>query len=146
MQVEKEAKSLLSNTMMEIARKLKDSRPDLSSQYIAKAIQVKGSNLSRKDLWMFNEMGVTLRQQNKWEEAIEYYKKGLEIAPLDAGLLYNIGMACAQGKEYYKALEYFQKSIEIKPEIINERPSIPFNIGKVYFQINNLPEAYKLLR
>jgi tetratricopeptide (TPR) repeat protein len=144
-QVQKQATNMLCSAMMEIAQKLKNQRPDLSSQYIARAINTKGNNLSRKDLWMFNEMGVALRQQNRWEEAIEYYKKGLEIAPMDGGLLYNIGMAYAQGKKYYKALEYFKKALENTPEILNESPNIAFNIGKVYFKVNDFQEAQKFL-
>ncbi|WP_457572120.1 tetratricopeptide repeat protein [Desulfovulcanus sp.] len=145
-QVEKQAKDMLSNTYMEIAHKIKEKRPDICSHYIAKAIEVKGTNLSRKDLWMFNEIGISLRRQNKWEEAIRYYKKALEIAPLDPGLHYNIGMAYAQGKKFYKAVEYFQKSLEIAPDIINENPTVPFNIAKAYHEIKKNDQAIKFLR
>ena len=144
-QVQKQAKDMLSAAYMEIAQKVKDERPDLCSQYIAKAIDAKGSYLSRKDLWMFNEIGISLRRENKWEEAIRYYKRALDIAPMEAGLYYNIGMAYAQGKNFYKAVEFFQKALEIKPEIIKESPSISYNIARAYTEIEHFPEAMKFL-
>ena len=144
-QVRKEAKDMLSHAYMEIAQKVKDERPELCSQYIAKAIETKGSYLTRKDLWMFNEIGISLRRENKWEEAIRYYKRALEFAPMEAGLYYNIGVAYAQGKKFYKAIKNFLKALEINPEIIKETPSIPYNIAISYVEIEHFDEAIKFL-
>ncbi|WP_244156296.1 MULTISPECIES: tetratricopeptide repeat protein [Desulfonatronospira] len=145
-QVQKQARDLISSTIMQIARKVRDERPDLSSQYVAKAIEHKGSALSREDIWMFNEIGISLRQQGKWEEAIGYYSQGLKIAPMDGGLYYNVGMAYAQGKQYYKALENFQKAVEVSPELVDQYSSVAFNMAKVYQALNRPGDAVKYLK
>ncbi len=145
-QVQKQARDLLSSTLMHIAKKVRDKRPDLSSQYVAQAIEQKGSALEKDDIWMFNEIGIDLRSQGKWEEAIKYYRQGLEVSPMDGGLYYNMGMAYAQGKQYFKALENFQKAMEVRPEILTQYPSVPYNIAKVYIALNKREDAVKYLK
>lgn len=145
-QVEKQAMDMVSSVLMRIAKTVGDSRPDLRSNYIARAISSKGTNLNRDDLWMFNEIGISLRQEGKWEEAIQYYKEGLAISPMDGGLYYNMGMAFAQGKQYYKALENFQKALASTPDIITQSGSIGYNIARVYLALNKHEDAAKHLK
>ncbi|WP_291323030.1 tetratricopeptide repeat protein [Desulfonatronospira sp.] len=145
-QVQKQARDIISATYMQIAKKIREERPDLSSQYVAKALEHKGASLSRDDIWMFNEIGISLRQQGKWQESIGYYKQALKIAPMDGGLYYNVGMAYAQGKEYYRALENFQKAMEVTPELLSQYSSIPFNIAKVYLALQKPDDALKYLK
>ncbi|RQD60676.1 tetratricopeptide repeat protein [Desulfonatronovibrio magnus] len=145
-QIEKQARDMVSSTLMRIAKSVGESRQDLKSHYIAKAISNKGSSLTREDLWMFNEIGISLRQQGKWEEAIEYYSEGLRISPMDGGLYYNMGMAYAQGKQYYKALENFQKAISNTPDIVYQTGSIGYNIARVYLTLNKHDDAARYLK
>ena len=145
-QVEKQARDLVSSTLMKIAKSVSQTNPKMSSDYISKAIDNKGKNLSREDLWMFNEIGINLRQQGKWEEAIAYYKNGLKISPMDAGLFYNMGMAYAQGKQYYKSLEHFQKALASNPDILLQAASIPYNIARVQIALNKHDEAGRYLK
>ncbi|WP_035243992.1 tetratricopeptide repeat protein [Desulfonatronovibrio hydrogenovorans] len=145
-QVQKQARDMVSATLMRIAKTIGQERPDLGTEYIAKAIEHKGSSLTREDLWMFNEIGISLRQQGKWEQSIDYYKRGLEISPMDGGLYYNMGMAFAQGKQYYKALENFQKAVDSTPDILDQSVSIPYNIAKVCAALNKYQDAGKYLK
>lgn len=145
-QVEKQARDMVSATLMKIAKSVGKTNPEMSTEYISKAIKNKGKNLSRDDLWMFNEIGINLRQQGKWEEAIGYYKYGLEVSPMDAGLYYNMGMAYAQGRQYYKSIEHFQKALSSNPEILKQSPSIPYNIARVYTTLNKHDEAGRYLK
>ncbi len=145
-QVEKQARDMVSATLVKIAKRVGQKRPDLGSEYIAKAIENKGSNLTREDLWMFNEIGISLRKQGKWEEAIKYYQYGLKISPLDAGLFYNTGMAYAQGRQNYKALEHFQKALSSNPDILKQSATIPYNIARVFIALNNYDEAGRYLK
>lgn len=145
-QVEKQAMDMVSSILMRIAKTVGETRPDLRSDYIARAIASKGSSLNRDDLWMFNEIGISLRQEGKWEEAIQYYKEGLSISPMDGGLYYNMGMAFAQGKQYYKSLENFQKALDSTPDIISQSGSIGYNIARVYLALNKHEDAAKHLK
>ena len=145
-QVQKQALDMVSSTMMQIAGPLEKKAPELGSDYIARAIANKGSSFGREDLWMINEIGMSLRHQGKWEQSVEYYKKGTGIAPMDGGLYYNMGLAFVQGKEYYKALDCFQKAIDFSPDILSQSPSVPYNIARTYHALKRREEALKYVR
>ncbi len=120
---------MVSEALMDIARKIGDKDRELALQYMDEAIEHKGASLSKNDLWMFNNRGIILRRQGKWREAVDNYKKALTLAPDDAGIYYNIGVAYAEGVVFDQALLHFDKAVEIAPEILKQGPSIPYNIA-----------------
>ena len=143
-QVQKQARDIISSTMARIARKIQGIRPELSTRYLEKAIEYKGKDLNRDDLWIFNEIGINLRQQGKLSRAIEYYQQALKIAPGDEGLYYNIGLAYAQGKQYYNALAHFQKAVELNPDLLTRYASIPYNMATTHAALKQNDEAARL--
>lgn len=144
--VEVQANDLLASTFMDIGLKLRDHNPEQAMQFMEQAITTKGENITREDLWMVNEMGMSLRKEGNWQDAIQAYQRALRLIPNESGLHYNIGMAYAQGKEYYKAICEFDKAISISPEILRESPFIPYNIGLVYYQMNRYPEVDQYMK
>ncbi|GAB1409575.1 response regulator [Desulfovibrionales bacterium] len=144
--VESQANDLLASTLMDIGIKLREHNPEQAMHFMEKAIATKGENITREDLWMVNEMGMSLRKEGNWQGAIQAYQRALRLIPNESGLHYNIGMAYAQGKEYYKAICEFDKAISIAPEILRESPFIPYNIGQVYYQMNRYPEVDQYMK
>lgn len=110
------------------------------------ALESKGSDFGPADLWMVNEMGLTLRKQGDWQGAVDAYQRALQVIPDDAGLHYNMGMAYFQGKEHLKAVKQFEKAVAASPEILQESPLIPFNIGMVHYQMRRFQEAERYMR
>lgn len=76
---------------------------------------------------LINELykkGIALAKQRKYQEAIEYFDKVLEIdpndadAPLDkAGALNNMGVALAKKGYYQEAMNYYNKALKIIPNL-----------------------------
>jgi tetratricopeptide (TPR) repeat protein len=144
--VSRVASDMVSDSLMEIARKIGEKNQEMALRFITEAIELKGDALNRDDLWMFNNRGILLRRQGLWKEAVENYRKALTVAPGDAGLSYNIGVAYADGKEYDTALKYFEKALEADPELIKQAPSVGYNIATAHHRCRNLPEARNFLR
>jgi tetratricopeptide (TPR) repeat protein len=144
--VRAQANDLLASTYMDIGVKLREVNPEQSVHFMNQALETKGSDMTREDLWMVNEMGVSLRKQGDWKGAVQTYQQALNLIPNEAGLHYNMGMAYAQGKEHYKAVCEFEKAIAASSEILQESPLIPFNIGMVYFQMNRLQEVERFMK
>ena len=144
--VRSQANDLVASTLMDIGVKLRDVNPEQSVQFMRQALETKGSDFNREDLWMVNEMGVSLRKQGDWKGAVHTYQQALNAIPNEAGLHYNMGMAYAQGKEHYKAVCEFEKAIAGSGDILQESPLIPFNIGMVYYQMNRLQDVERYMK
>ncbi|WP_177193237.1 tetratricopeptide repeat protein [Desulfomicrobium apsheronum] len=144
--VRSQANDMLASTLMDIGVKLREINPEQSIQFMNQALETKGSDITREDLWMVNEMGVSLRKKGDWKGAVQTYQQALAVIPNEGGLHYNMGMAYAQGKEHYKAVCEFEKAISASPDLLQESPLIPFNIGMVYFQMNRLQEVERFMK
>jgi uncharacterized protein YjbI with pentapeptide repeats len=59
--------------------------------------------------------GNALRNEGKYNEAIEYYDKALEINPNYADALNGKGNALRNKGKYNEAIEYYDKALEINP-------------------------------
>lgn len=144
--VRAQANDLLASTYMDIGVKLREVNPERGLEFMRQALEAKGSDFGRADLWMVNEMGLSLRKQGDWQGAVDAYQRALQVIPDEAGLHYNMGMAYFQGKEHLKAVKQFEKAIAASPEILRESPLIPFNIGMVYYQMRRAEEAVRFMR
>lgn len=72
--------------------------------------------LSRKvSIHLYNRLGIALRQQEKWKEAIVEYTRALEIEPQNDILFYNMGMAYLEGNKKEDAIQRFKKALEHNP-------------------------------
>jgi tetratricopeptide (TPR) repeat protein len=68
------------------------------------------------DFWGLMTEGNVLMDSGKYDEALGYYNKALNIDPKNSYAWYNKGMAlCLLGK-YKEAMEYYDKAIEIDPD------------------------------
>ena len=139
------ASDMVSDSLMEIARAIGDKDQDMALRFVTEAIEAKGGALGKADLWMFNDRGILLRRQGLWQQAVDNYRKALEIAPGDAGLLYNIGVAHAEGRQYDIALDHFEKALAVDPNLARQAPSVGYNIATAHHRCRNLAEARKYL-
>ena len=135
------------SVLMDISKSIKDKNIDLSLKYIKEAIYIKKDNLNESDIWMFIEMGILLRRQKRWEDAITCYNSALKINPNKGSLYYNIGMALYEGKRYIDSIRNFELALKFSPTIINDSPIISYNIACVYNILNDKTSAvYYLTR
>ena len=102
---------------------------------------------------IFHQFGLIRALHGKYDEALEYSRKSLEIMkqslpadhPTLATSYNNIGMAYEKMGEYSQALQYLQKSLEImKKSLSADHPDLAAsynNIGLIYDSMNDYSQA-----
>lgn len=111
-----------------------DKDPERAEQFLRKALSLKHKQLSVDDIRLFNQLGISLRQQGKWREAVEEYERALAITPDDAGLYFNIGMAYAEGDVAYDARKNMEKALKINPDLPRVSAAVAYNMGLVFIK------------
>lgn len=117
-----------------IAAMYADKDPEKSEKFLRRALAAKGKFLSHDDIVTFNQLGITLRQQGRWLDAITEYKKALQVAPEDENLYYNMGMAYAEGKDFAEARKCMVQALKLNSNFPYASPSIAYNLGVVFLQ------------
>jgi tetratricopeptide (TPR) repeat protein len=142
----KEAKGLISNVVEEIADSLATKSPAMAEKYLNNVLEMKGARLGREDMGAFNRLGMSLRRQGKWREAIENYQKALDIAGEDEGLHYNMGMAYMEGGCLQEALAAFRRALQLNPKLVKNNSTICYNVGYAYAKTKQPGEAIFYLK
>ena len=83
---------------------------------------------------LFNQLGISLRRQGRWQDAITEYKRAIKIAPDDPTLYYNVGMAFAEGADFIQAKANLVKALDLDQEMVKSSASIACNFGAVFLQ------------
>ena len=78
----------------------------------------------------------------KYENAIKYYKKTIELRPNDAHAYNNLGNVYKELKNYPLAIIAYQNAIILKPDYA----SAHYNLGIVYQKSNNFDIALESYR
>jgi len=138
-----EAMSMVSGVAERIAGAVAESSPKMSEKYLHKVLETKGANLSKEDIATFNKLGIALRSQGKWREAIDNYKRALQISPEDEGLHFNMGLAYRDGGERRKALECFEKALQCGPDLYKVSVNVAMHFGDLYSEMRRLDEALR---
>lgn len=149
---------------LEISRTLKDEKK-LAESYlqIGRVYRLNG-NLARSEFHLnkalsfgknfdfypqiLKEIGITLKQQSRYDDALNYYLKALdlyqnrkqmsEIATINN----NIGRLYFAMGDDLKALDYYRKSVSIHQKINSESSGVDLhNIGAVMEKMNQIDSA-----
>lgn len=65
---------------------------------------------------LFNEIGIDLRKQKLYDEALDYYNKAISIDPDDEALHYNLARLHKDCNKYQEAMNVIKKALKIKPD------------------------------
>ena len=143
--VYKDAMAQVAAMTEKIAVSLQDSDPVQAEKYLRKCLELKGRDLSVDDIATFNQLGISLRRQGRWEDAITEYKRALGIAPNAEGLFYNIAMAYGEGRDYESAVRFMQKALSLNPDLPWQSATLAYNMGKVFSLGYTLDKAKQCL-
>ena len=133
-QMNREAVEGLSALSSRIADVYADRDPQKAEKFLRNSLDVKGKYLSKSDIVVFNQLGISLRRQGRWQDAITEYKRATKIAPDDANLYYNMGMAFAEGQDFLQAKANLLKALDMEPDMYRASAAIAFNYGAVFLQ------------
>lgn len=129
---QREANEFLSNLSSRIADICVNRDPDMAILYSKKALDLRGDNITAADIATVTILGISLRKQGKWREAIAEYLRVLAVVPGSASLLYNMAMAYSEGGEALKALKALEKALKLDPMLPTSGKNVAFNIGTIF--------------
>ena len=137
---ERETRSMVGDLTERIVDAVSGVAPDLAVKYLNRVIDNKRV-LGRDDLVHFNRLGIILRGEGRWIEAVEVYGRALKIAPEDAVIHYNMGLAHWEGSERMTALDCFEKALSIDPGFYAGSVGAALNIGSLYLDLRYPDDA-----
>jgi tetratricopeptide (TPR) repeat protein len=141
----REAMSHVERVVTEIAESVAESSPDLAEKYYVQLLDMKGDNLTQEDMVTFNRLGIALRRQGKWREAVENYKKALTVVSTDERVLYNMGLAYADGQLHRMAIGAYEQVLRIKPDFHKTAPVVAYNMASAYAMTKDMDMARHFL-
>ncbi|NDV20090.1 tetratricopeptide repeat protein [Pseudodesulfovibrio sp. JC047] len=139
-----EAMSLISSVVENISEAVQQASPRMAEKYLRQVLEAKGKRLDRSDITLFNKLGIALRGQGKWKEAIENYIRALRISPDDEGLFYNTGMAYLDGGERTLAAKCFENALQKNPDFYRVSEVVSMNMGLLFYELREYDKAVPL--
>lgn len=137
----REAVAQVSRVTSTIAEHCMGHSPEMAEAYYRQALENKKGDLDQSDLDTFNRLGISLRKQGRWNDAVDEYRKALKIAPKDAGLHYNMAMAYVDGKRQREAEECLLKALAASPEFYQGSETACANMAMIFHAAGNLTRA-----
>ncbi len=86
---------------------------------------------------LFNDFGISLRKNNMFDQAIDYYNRALELAKADEHLHYNIARAYFSKQQLDKTVEHLEKALNMNPEFDVATQFLDWLRSKTYINENN---------
>lgn len=143
----KDAMDLIEDVKRNIAERCMDKDPKLSEKFFRSILDAKGAeNLQKRDIEVFNRLGIALRRQGRWKDAVTEYEKALKISPNDENLHFNMAMALSDGGVAKRAVQSLEKVLKINPDFYAKSALLSFNVGVMYYNANQYPDAVKYLK
>lgn len=90
---------------------LKSGKAEKAEEYFRKSLE------SKADVNVFNRLGIALRRQGKWKDAVVEYKRALDIDPRDEVIHFNIAKAYLEGNMSMEAQNSFHNALKIDPDM-----------------------------
>lgn len=79
------------------------------------ALATQDNVLDPENKHFFNELGIELRGLKLFDQAIDFYKKALSLAPDDENLLFNIARAAHESGDKAQAARYLEAALTLNP-------------------------------
>lgn len=143
---EREASSYVEQVVSGIAESVSEASPAMAEKYYVKILEMKGDNLTKEDMVTFNRLGIALRKQGKWKDAIDNYKKALTVVSGDERVLYNMGLAYADGQQHRQAVDCYEQILRSNPEFHRTAAVVAFNIASAYSLVKRADAAREFLQ
>lgn len=72
---------------------------------------------SPRDPFLLHAMGIELQREGRFEEAVTYHRKALEVDPAHLGTFFHLGKCLERMEQWEEALEAFDAGIALAAEL-----------------------------
>lgn len=118
----------------EVAMKIGDEYAERDRQeaedYYRRAVEIHGPR--PEDMPLYNSLGISLRKQGRWKDAVNEYKKAIKIVPQDEILYYNLALAYADGEQMDNARKCVEYALKLNPQFADEEPVVLCNLAGIF--------------
>jgi len=128
-----------------IAEQCLEFAPDYSERYFRRALGEQAGRPAKAGVDIMNRLGLALRRQGKWEEAVTEYSKALKMAPDNATLLFNIAMAYSEGGKPGDAARILDRVLDSEPDFCERNPKACVNAAMAYRKAGRPADARRLI-
>lgn len=128
----REAAEHLARLSAKIAEVCVSHNPSLAVHYSRQALEVKGGDLSSADVETFNLLGLALRRQGRWREAVAEYRRALAMEPGHPVVLYNLALAYAEGGSFDNAANALEDALRAAPHLGQESPNVAASMRTIF--------------
>jgi len=143
---QEEALSVVGEMSLDIAELAAAHDPKMATKYYRQSLDFVKSSKSQMAMTIYNRLGISLRKQGLWHEAVEAYAEAARFAPGDENIQYNMALAYADAKKYPEGAEKMSQALGINPEMYKGNPDIAYNMGETFFKARKLREAKQCLK
>ncbi|HHP7244822.1 MAG TPA: tetratricopeptide repeat protein, partial [Elainellaceae cyanobacterium] len=91
---------------------------------------------------VYNNLGVALKSENRYAEAIAYYQQALVHHPNYVDTHYNLANALRDQAQFEDAVHHYQQAISIRPDYVDAWN----NLANVFKDVNQIDEAIACYR
>jgi len=141
-----EALAVVGEMSLDIAEMAASHDPKLATKYYRQSLELVKSSKSQLAMSIYNRLGISLRKQGLWYEAIEAYSEAAKYSPKDENIQYNMGLAYGEGDQHVEGAARMQQALYINPEMYIGKPDLAYNIGAAFVKAKKSGEAVECLK
>jgi tetratricopeptide (TPR) repeat protein len=143
--VTEEAMGLIEEVRLSIADACLERDPALAERYYRSAIEARKEGFRRSDVAVFNRLGLAMRRQGRWADAVAEYKKALQVSPGDENLHFNVAVALAEGGEGASAAATLDWVLAKNPGFGQDSDALSYQMGAILAAAGRPAEARQRL-
>jgi tetratricopeptide (TPR) repeat protein len=140
-----EALAVVGEMAIDIAEMAAKYDPKMAAKYYRQGLEFVKSSKSGMAMTIYNRLGISLRKQGLWMEAIEAYDEAAKHSPKDENIQYNIALAFAEGDKFIQSAEKLDCALVINPELYHGKCALAFRMAEIYLKANRKRHAAECL-
>jgi len=140
-----EALAVVGEMSIDIAEMAAKHDPAMAAKYFRRSLDFVKSSKSGMAMNIYNRLGISLRKQGLWKEAIEAYEEAAKHSPKDENIQYNMALAYAEGEHFKESAAKITKALIINSEMFQGKPALALRMGEIYVKAGKKREAIHCL-
>lgn len=142
----REAQAMVENVTKKIADICLTKSPELSERFYRLGMNSRRDMFTKDDIETFNSLGIALRKQKKYAEALAEYDKALKVSPSDENLYYNKAMVYVDAGDNAKAWSCIEIVLKLNRDFADEHETVLYNIGAIAYKAGRNDVAREFFR
>jgi tetratricopeptide (TPR) repeat protein len=134
---------LLGEVAAKLARTCMEHFPEACEQHLRTIVDMGGTMPTKAIAETWNRLGISLRRQGRWQDAVTEYTKAIQRAPDDENLYFNKALAETDGQLHAEAARSLSAAISINPAFGRHDPAMAARMSRIFELAGELEQARK---